>query len=148
MGQKSECGLAVCLRLGVSPVVKTLSGAAFSSESSAERGSTTQLTRGAVGTFQFLTGGWTEGLSSSLAVCQRRPQFLSPGSLHWEAVHMAASSLRRSRGSKRVWAGRKTESFCNLNLEVASQKLMVTRSSPCLRGKDYTRAWGGTRRWR
>lgn len=53
MGQEAECGLAVCLSLGVSPMVKTLAGAAFPSESSAERSSTTQLTQGAVGTFQF-----------------------------------------------------------------------------------------------
>lgn len=54
MGQKSECGLAVSLRLGVSPVVKTVAGAAFSSESSAERGSTTQLTRGLLAPFSSL----------------------------------------------------------------------------------------------
>lgn len=53
-------------------------------------------------------------------------KLVSPGTSKWE--------------SGRGWARQKTESFCNLNLELTSQKPVIARSSLHSKGKDYTRA--------
>ena len=89
--QASGCGLAESS--GPEPLMLGLQLGLLSTQGSTGEGSASSLTQEAAGRIQFLTGCWTEGLSSSLADGQRLP-FSIRQFIIWQLASIRASKQK------------------------------------------------------